>query len=201
MHHRQRKRRKSWAALSFNFTGITSGVATSKPATAHGPCFFRGHSPPKSTRPLPSKRSIEAHRFYAPGATPSEFVFLKLILCRSKNRHTALRLPAIRRLRIAATISSSVKSGCSAISASKTSACASSGEMLPPLGLAAMLRVSFKRCIHLIAELALTSTLSAASRRDAPASTSRYAYASPVNKVSASIPSKNRIIAARFPHS
>jgi len=32
---------------------------------------------------------------------------------------------------------------------------------------------SFKRCIHLIAELALTSTHSAASRRDAPASTSR----------------------------
>jgi pimeloyl-ACP methyl ester carboxylesterase len=46
---------------------------------------------------------------------------------------TALRLPAIRRLRIAATISSSVKSGCSAISASKKSACFSSGEMLPPL--------------------------------------------------------------------
>ena len=40
-------------------------------------------------------------------------------------------------------------------------------------GLAAMLPVSFKRCIHLIAELALTSTHSAASRRDAPASTSR----------------------------
>ena len=39
--------------------------------------------------------------------------------------------------------------------------------------LAAMLPVSFKRCIHLIAELALTSTHSAASRRDAPASTSR----------------------------
>ena len=36
-----------------------------------------------------------------------------------------------------------------------------------------MLPVLFKRCIHLIAELALTSTHSAASRRDAPASTSR----------------------------
>ena len=36
--------------------------------------------------------------------------FLKLIV-RSKKRHTALRLPAIRRLRIAATISSSVTSG------------------------------------------------------------------------------------------
>ena len=28
--------------------------------------FLRGHSPPKSTRPLPSERSIEAHRFCAP---------------------------------------------------------------------------------------------------------------------------------------
>jgi len=33
------------------------------------------------------------------------------MLRRAKNRHTALRLPAIRRLRIAATISSSVRSG------------------------------------------------------------------------------------------
>src|SRR5262249_40455272 len=42
-------------------------------------------------------------------------VFLKLMLRRAKNRHTALRLPAIRRLRIAATISSSVRSGWLAI--------------------------------------------------------------------------------------
>ena len=101
-------------------------------------------------------------------ARPRAGFFLKLILCRSKNRHTALRLPAIRRLRITATISSSVKSGCSAISRSKTAACASSGEMLPPLGLAAMLPVSFKRCIHLIAELALTSTHSFATDRCGP---------------------------------
>ena len=93
---------------------------------------------------------------------------MKLTLCLLKNRQTALRLPAIRRLRMTATISSNVKSACSAISPSKTAACASSGEMLPPLGLAAMLPVSFKRRIHLIAELALTSTHSAASRRDAP---------------------------------
>ena len=71
-------------------------------------------------------------------ALPPAGFFLKLILCRSKKRHTALRLPEIRRLRIAATISSSVKSGCPATSASKKSACRSSGEMLPPLGLAAM---------------------------------------------------------------
>jgi hypothetical protein len=37
--------------------------------------------------------------------------FLKLILQRAKNRHTALRLSAIRRLRIAMVISSSVMSG------------------------------------------------------------------------------------------
>jgi hypothetical protein len=37
-------------------------------------------------------------------------------LRRSKNRHTALRLPGMRFFRIAATISSNVKSGCSTIS-------------------------------------------------------------------------------------
>ena len=58
--------------------------------------------------------------------------FLKLMPWRTNSRQAALRLPAIRRLRIAATISSSVRSGCSAISASKQSACFSSGEMLPP---------------------------------------------------------------------
>ena len=47
----------------------------------------------------------------------------------------------------------------------------SSDEMLPPLGLAAMFPVSCRRCIHLIAELGLTSNHSAASRRDAPDST------------------------------
>src|SRR6266571_1040097 len=43
--------------------------------------------------------------------------------------------------------------------------------MLPPLGFAAMLPVARRRCIHLIAELGLTSNHSAASRRDAPDST------------------------------
>src|SRR6266567_7969095 len=43
--------------------------------------------------------------------------------------------------------------------------------MLPPLGFAAMLPVACRRCIHLIAELGLTSNHSAASRRDAPDST------------------------------
>jgi len=98
-------------------------------------------------------------------------LFLKLMPWRTNSRQAALRLPAIRRLRIAATISSSVRSGCSAISASKQSACFSSGEMLPPVGLAATLPVSCQRCIHLTAELALTSKRSAASRRDAPVST------------------------------
>jgi hypothetical protein len=41
----------------------------------------------------------------------------------------------------------------------------------PPVGLAATLPVSCQRCIHLTAELALTSKRSAASRRDAPVST------------------------------
>jgi hypothetical protein len=74
-----------------------------------------------------------------------------------ENRQTALRLPAIRCLRMAVTISSSVKSGCPATSASSHCACFSNGDMLPPLGLAATLPVASQRCIHLIAELALTS--------------------------------------------
>ena len=67
---------------------------------------------------------------------------------RAKNRHTALRLPAILRLRIVATISSSVMSGRSAISSSRNSACFSNGDVLPPLGFAATLPVSPKRCAH-----------------------------------------------------
>ena len=96
---------------------------------------------------------------------------MKLILCRLKKRHTALRLPAIRRLRIAATISSSVKSDCWEIKANSQSACSSNGEILPPVGLAAILPVSSQRCSHFTAELALTSKQPAASRRDAPAIT------------------------------
>src|SRR5450756_2100673 len=67
--------------------------------------------------------------------------------------------------------SSSVKSGCSLISISSQSACFSNGEILPPIGFAAILPVSCQRCIHLTAELGLTSNRSAASRRDAPVST------------------------------
>jgi hypothetical protein len=80
--------------------------------------------------------------------------FLTLIPCRSKKRQTALQLPAIRRLRIATTTSSSVKSGCSATSTSSHCACSSNGEVLPPLGLAAKLPVSSQRCLHSIAALA-----------------------------------------------
>jgi hypothetical protein len=81
--------------------------------------------------------------------------FLKLMLRRAKNRHTALRLPAIRRLRIAAMISSSVRSGWSAIRPSRNSACCSSGEVLPPLGFAATLPVSSKRCTQITTTLGL----------------------------------------------
>src|SRR5205085_4888426 len=81
--------------------------------------------------------------------------FLKLILRRAKKRHAALRLPAIRRLRIAATISYSVRSGCSAISPSRNSACFSNGEVLPPLGLGATLPVASQRCVQIITTLGL----------------------------------------------
>jgi SSS family solute:Na+ symporter len=48
------------------------------------------------------------------------------------------------------------------------SACVSNGDILPPRGLGAALRLSFHRCTHLTAELTLMSKRSAASRRDAP---------------------------------
>jgi hypothetical protein len=101
--------------------------------------------------------------------------FLKLIPWRAKNRQTALRLPAIRRFRIAATTSSSVKSGSSAINFSSQLACFSNGEVLPPLGFAVVLPVSRQRRIHLTAELGLTLKRSAASRRDAPSATAAAA--------------------------
>src|SRR5262249_41950099 len=67
--------------------------------------------------------------------------FLKLMLWRSKKLHTAVRLPTIRCLCIAETTSSSVKSGCSSISVSSQGACTSNGDVLPPRGLAAQLRL------------------------------------------------------------
>src|SRR5271154_4749074 len=91
--------------------------------------------------------------------------------CRAKNRQTAVRLPGIRRLRIVATISSSVKSGCWATRASSAFACFSNGDLLPPVGFALALPVSRHRCNHFTAELGHRLKLSAASRRDAPAST------------------------------
>jgi hypothetical protein len=97
--------------------------------------------------------------------------FLKLISCRAKNRQTALRLLAIRRLRSVATISSDVRSGRSATRVSIHSECFSNGELLPPRGFDVALPAARQRCFHLTAELALTSKRSAASRRDEPAST------------------------------
>src|SRR5665647_1960618 len=97
--------------------------------------------------------------------------FLKVISCRAKNRQSAVRLPAIRRLRIAASTSFSVKSGCLAIKASSQFDCFSNGEVLPPCGLAVELPASRQRCNHLTAALGLISKCSAASRREAPLST------------------------------
>jgi hypothetical protein len=80
-------------------------------------------------------------------------LFFKLTPWRGNNRQTVLRLPTIRRLCIATRTSSSVKSGCAPIRASSQPACFSSGERLPPVGLAATLPVLCQRCIHLTAEL------------------------------------------------
>src|ERR1017187_7884092 len=91
--------------------------------------------------------------------------------CLMKNRDKALRLPTIRRLRIAVTASSNVRSGCSAISANNQPACFSNGETLPPLGFAAELPSSLQRRSQLITELGLTSRSAATSCREAPPST------------------------------
>ena len=91
--------------------------------------------------------------------------------CRLKNLHKAVRLPGIPCLRIAANASSRLRSGCLAIKASSQSACFSSGDVLPPRGFAAALRLSRQRCSHLTAALALISKCSAASRREPPLST------------------------------
>ena len=77
------------------------------------------------------------------------------------------------RLRIAATISSSVKIRVVGNQRQQKVGVRLQWRELPPLGLGAMLPVSCRRCIHLIAELGLTSNHSAASRRDAPDSTAR----------------------------
>ena len=98
--------------------------------------------------------------------------FLKVMSCRMKKRDKALRLPTIRRLRIAATASSNVRSGCSAISANNQLACSSKGETLPPLGFAAELPSSRQRRSQLITVLGLTSKSPATSCREAPPSTS-----------------------------
>src|SRR6516164_8765079 len=73
--------------------------------------------------------------------------------------------------RSSAAVSSKVRSGCSVITATTRSACCSSGETLPPRGFGAALLLSLQRCIHLTTELTLTPKCSAASCRDAPAST------------------------------
>src|SRR5258708_36539913 len=91
--------------------------------------------------------------------------FLKVMLCRMKKRDKALRLPTIRRLRIAVTASSNVRSGCSAINANNQPACFSNGETLPPLGFAAQLPSARQRRSQLITELGLTSKSAATSCR------------------------------------
>ena len=98
-------------------------------------------------------------------------LFLRVMPCRSRNRQSELRLVRIRRLRSSATVSTKVRSGCSAIRAKISAANSSSAEMLPPRGFGVALLVWRQRCSHFTAEATLTSKRSAASRRDAPAST------------------------------
>src|SRR6266403_3675024 len=53
------------------------GVTTLKSATAHGPGFLTGYMPPKSYRPLPSKRSLSRTRFYPTGGVQRREQFFR----------------------------------------------------------------------------------------------------------------------------
>jgi len=90
---------------------------------------------------------------------------------RSKNRATELLVVRIRCLRSSATVSSKVRSDCSATKARMCSAYRSNGDVLPPRGFGSQHLVSFQHCSHRTAVLGSTSKSSAASRREAPAST------------------------------
>ena len=95
--------------------------------------------------------------------------------CRSKKRQSELRLVLIRLLRSSTSVSSKVRSGCSATTAKILDANTSSGETLPPRGFGAALLSLSQRCSHFTADATLTSKHSAASWRDAPASTASKA--------------------------
>jgi hypothetical protein len=107
--------------------------------------------------------------------------FLKQVLCRSKNRETALRLPEIRCLCSAATISSSDRSGCSSTSSTPLKVSCS-----PHAALAELSRPR--------ASASCRSKCSVALRRDAPLQLLQSpAPASHQNTTLASPPLKNRI--------
>jgi hypothetical protein len=71
-------------------------------------------------------------------------------------RQIEVRLPGILCLRIAQTISSNVRSGSISISASKKSACFSSGDVLLPRGLAVQRPLSRKHFTQITAVLGLS---------------------------------------------
>jgi hypothetical protein len=92
---------------------------------------------------------------------------------RSKKRHTAVRLPGIFALAIAATISSNVMSGCSLISPRIKSSCSSSGGHRSAAWLgcnASYCVVSLRPNDH---NARAKPNCSAVSRRDVPASITR----------------------------
>jgi len=160
-----------WACGTWSINRCPRGQRPRSRTTLVEIAVSRNTSRAGSNMPCSRIQRRRARATFARSCSAARRLFLKLILWCLKKRHTALRLPAILRLCIGATISSSVRSACRPISANKKAACASSGEMLPPLGLGAKLPVARRRCIHLVAELGLTSNQSTASCRDAPDST------------------------------
>jgi hypothetical protein len=89
--------------------------------------------------------------------------FLKVVSRRTKKSESALSL-----VRIHASVSFKVRSGCSVTRANIFSACASNENTPPPRGFGLALRLLLQCCSHLTTELTLVSKCSAA-RRPSPA--------------------------------
>jgi hypothetical protein len=91
-------------------------------------------------------------------------LFLRVMWCRVRKRHSELRLVRVRRLRRPAMVSTKVRSGCSATRANTCAANSSSGETLPLRGFGAALLLSCQRCSHFYSRTHAHPECSAARR-------------------------------------
>jgi hypothetical protein len=124
-----------------------------------------------NTRWAGSRKPCSRIQRWRPRATSARLrsaarrLFLMVMPWRAKKRDSALRLPRIRRLRSAETISSSVRSGCAPMTARICRECFSKGEVLPPRGIGSQVPSSRKCCTYRIAELTLTELFSRPTSR------------------------------------